>query len=159
MEEGKEGLLEPVGSRAPQENPQNQLTLAYRSCQSLIQQPGSLCGTDLGPLCICYNCAIWSFYETPNCEGRGCLWFCCLHLAAIPPTGLPHPALTEEEVPSLTIIWYIMIVWYPWEACSYLKRNSEGVDGGKKINVWTRRRGERSFVWNIKTNKQQKKKQ
>lgn len=46
-EEGKEGLEEPEGSRIPQEQgPQNQPT----DTQVGSERPGSLYGSDLGPL-------------------------------------------------------------------------------------------------------------
>ena len=48
------------GIRTSQEIPQNQLTLAHRGSQRLNHEPGSLHGTDLGPLHICNSCAAGS---------------------------------------------------------------------------------------------------
>lgn len=69
--------------------------LAHRSSKRLNQhQPGSLHGTDLGPLLICYSCVAWSLRETPKWE-QGCLWFHYLLLRPTPPTRLLHLALRE----------------------------------------------------------------
>ena len=54
------------GSSTPQENPQNQLTWAYRSSQRQVSQSGSLHAYDLSPLCICYGSVAYSSYGTPN---------------------------------------------------------------------------------------------
>lgn len=40
-------------------------------------------------------------------------------------TGLPCPALTEEEVSSFTAIWYTMADWYPREDCPFWREMEE----------------------------------
>lgn len=42
------------------------------SSQSLNQPPGSLHGTDVGPMRMCDSCVVWSICGTPNSENRGC---------------------------------------------------------------------------------------
>lgn len=63
-----------MSSRAPQENPPNQLNWTHGSSQRLNWQPRSLHETDRGPLHICCNCVTWS-----SCE-----WKQGLSLAVLP---------------------------------------------------------------------------
>jgi hypothetical protein len=61
--------------------------------QSLNCHPGSLHGSNLGPLHICYSCIAWSTPVTPQSRSRdfpvsfACFW------DPINPTGLPCTAL------------------------------------------------------------------
>ena len=66
MEEGKEGLKKPEKSRTTQENLQNQLAWANGDLQRLNHQPGSMHGTDLGPLHIYNSCAAGFLYGVPK---------------------------------------------------------------------------------------------
>lgn len=84
--------------------------------QRLNQQLGSLHGTNLGSLHKCYSWITWYSCEIPNSESRSYLSLCCLFLGPILLTRFSHPALIEEELPSLPATWYTMDGWYPWEA-------------------------------------------
>lgn len=44
------------------------------------------------------------------------------------PCWLPRPALTQRKEFSPTSTWYVMLCWYSWEACPFLKRNRGEVD-------------------------------
>lgn len=90
--------------------------------------------------------------EATNSGNRGCLWLCRLLFWPFPPSGLPHPALAEVEVPSVTASWYTMAGWYLWEACLYLRRNRGGMDGGEG-QLWGEEGGE-TLVGTLKQNKQ-----
>ena len=145
-----QGILRRAGERAVRARrvrdttgkPQNQLTWGHRSSQRINQQPESLHGTDLFPLFICYRYVTWSSCKTPNSESRACLWLCFLLWGPNTFTGLQHPALTEEEEPSLTATWYTMADWYPWDACLYLKKTTGGgVDGIVGVDWEDKREG------------------
>lgn len=56
VEKVKEGLWEPEGARTPQETTQSQLNWGHGASQRLDHMPGSLHGTDLGSIHICYSC-------------------------------------------------------------------------------------------------------
>lgn len=110
-------------SMEQQENPQNQLTWAHRHLQRVYGHPGSLHGSDLGLLHICYSCVTCCSCETFNSERKGYLWLWCYLLGPIPPTGLHKPALIQEELPPLHTTCYIH-GWHLWEICLYPKSNS-----------------------------------
>jgi hypothetical protein len=64
-----EGLVEPNGSRIPQvQCSQDQLTRT----QVDSQRSGSLYGSDLGLLHICYGCIALCSCGTPNSRSKGC---------------------------------------------------------------------------------------
>ena len=84
----------------------------------------------LCPLCIYYGCVDWYFCRTPISGSGGvsdsfiCSW-------DPSPTVLPHTALIGGYMPNLTVTCYAMFRC-PWEACSFLEGNGEGVDLEKK---------------------------
>ena len=65
--------MEPEGSKILQENPQNQLTWAYRSSKRLNPEPENLHGTDLHSLHMHDSCVVWFSSGTPNSGGKGFL--------------------------------------------------------------------------------------
>lgn len=89
-EEEQRRLQEPYGSRAPQEIPQSQLNLAHWGSQKLNQQSGSLHGSELGPLHICYGNLAWSSCGTSKGGSRAV--FACF-CGPFPQTVLPCPIL------------------------------------------------------------------
>ena len=52
------------GSATWQKKTQEWLIYLIEFKESEFQQPGGLCGTDLGPLYICDSCVTWSIYRT-----------------------------------------------------------------------------------------------
>ena len=129
----KDGNIQ-KGSRTTQENPQNQLTWAIIGAHRDWTVNKGACMGVTKALCTCYSCVAWSSCGTANSENMDSLWLFCLPLGPFPPTGLPYLdcliLIGEEEGPNLTATWYARAGWYPWEACPFLKRNREVVDGG-----------------------------
>lgn len=53
-------------------------------------------------------------------------------LGPFPPTGLPCPPLIREFVPDLIVFCCVIFGCYPWEACTLLIGNRDGVDLGER---------------------------
>ena len=90
----------------------------------------------LGPLHICYGCVAWCSCETPKSgsvwqvEGgdRSLLLFCLCLIPFYRFNRFLHPALIWGFVLSLVVTYYDAFDWYPWEACSFMKRNGGEVN-------------------------------
>lgn len=75
----EEGLSEPEVSWTPQDqDSQNQVSSAQRGSQRPKCQSGSLHGSGLCSLRICYDWVSWCSFVTSYSESQGCFW--CFHL-------------------------------------------------------------------------------
>ena len=62
------------------------------------------------------------------------------------------PKLIQGEVLSFMATWHAL--WYPWEACPFLKRNRGGVDLGRKNCSWDVKQINKFKSYIKQTNKQ-----
>lgn len=70
-----------------------------------------------------------------------------------PPTGLLHPNIIWEEVPSLPVNWDAVFGWYPQESCPFLKGrevNGEQVDRGSREGNWEEKLRSVYHIWEKK---------
>lgn len=102
-----EGLREPKGSRALQENLES-TNLGTQGSWKLNCQLESMNGADLGPLHICNSCTPESSCGTPK-GGSGLP----LNRLSFALTGLPCLVSLDEDVPSLAVAWYAGAGWCP----------------------------------------------
>lgn len=123
--------------------PQNQLTWGHRGLQKMNLKPDSFHGTDLGHLCIYFNCVAWSSCAKSNSGSRSCIWLCYVLLGFSSSTGLPLPASKGKEMPSLTANLYTMADWYLGKACPIQKRKEEEWKNGEDFGGSIGRRGVR----------------
>ena len=88
-----------------------------------MNELGSLCGSDIRSLFICYICVALSYCETPKLwafyDSFACFWVPFL------PSRLPHLDLIFGEMPSLIATWYTMVGGHFWEARHFLKEKEE----------------------------------
>lgn len=80
-----------------------------RSLQRLNQHSGSLYGSDLDYLYICYSRVAWYSCENPSNGSQGCLWLFCLCQDIFSSTGFPCPSLIWGFVPSLALLHLVML--------------------------------------------------
>lgn len=101
----------------------------YRASQTLIPHSGSLHGTDLSFLHICYS----SWLPTVGTEAV----FNSFNDFSNPPPhiGSPWLAVIYGEMFSLTETWYAMICWFLWEMSPFLNRKREERDWGCEYRV------------------------
>lgn len=110
------------------------------------QRKGSLHGSDLGPLNICYGCSSLSSSGTPNRGSGDCLWLFCFLLRLF---YFYCVALSSLDIRGIA---YAMFGWYPLEVCSFLKGKGRGVDVGREEKGWGeigRRGGRGKFSWDV----------
>lgn len=99
--------------------PQSQISRVYSGSQRLKQWTLTLFGSVLGPLFICYVCVTWWSWGTSNCGSRLSLTLLS-DLGTLPPTGSPF----RLDVCALSYgNCFIVLCWYPWVVCSFLKGN------------------------------------